>query len=270
MSSIAFLTSEDVIQIHDRLTIDAIESEDPISPPGIKDKNLLESAVSRQHSGYGDYLKYSSPESSAATLCYGICCNHPLHNGNKRTALVAMLCHLDKNGITFNDEVSQDYLYNFMLKVAGHKLIPKKKLKTVIDRVDAEVEFMTKWIKKRTRKISKGERPISYKEFEKRLKQYDVTFENHKGNYVDVFKTKHVKIRKGLFGSEYVEKKIKVANIPYWPNRSVGRTLIKSVRKKAKLTPEYGIDSLQFYRGESTPDDFIIKYKKTLNKLAKT
>ena len=28
---------------------------------------------------------------------FGICCDHPFHNGNTRTALVTMLVHLDNN-----------------------------------------------------------------------------------------------------------------------------------------------------------------------------
>lgn len=264
------LSSEDVIRIHERLTLEAFDSDDPISPPGVKNEGMLESAISRQYSGFKDVLKYPDSISNAATLCYGICNNHPLHNGNKRTALVAMLCHLDKNGLTFTAAVTQDELYTFMLKVAKHTFSGKKKTKGFNDVSDAEISAMKKWIKKRTRKISKGDRSISYKEFERLLKQYNVTFENQKGNYVDVFKIEMEKRRKGWFGYEQVQVKRKVANIPYWPSRSVGKNLIKSVRKKTNLTYDYGIDSTLFYGKEATPDDFIMKYKKTLRMLAKT
>jgi len=71
---------------------------DPIAPPGVRSMTLLESAVSRQHTALGGRLKYADPVSSAATLLYGICSDHPFHNGNKRTALVAMLVHLDDTG----------------------------------------------------------------------------------------------------------------------------------------------------------------------------
>ncbi|MEM6405289.1 MAG: type II toxin-antitoxin system death-on-curing family toxin [Pseudomonadota bacterium] len=125
------LTKEDVLHIHDRLVSDAVDSEDPISPPGIKDEDMLESAIARQNVGFGGKLKYDDPISNAATLCYGICSNHPLHNGNKRTALVSMLCHLDKNNYTFNDRANQDLLYSFMLKVASHNIAPKKKINKI-------------------------------------------------------------------------------------------------------------------------------------------
>ncbi len=115
LSKIETLNIEEVIDIHESLVKDAANSDDPISPPGIKNRGLLESAVGRQHFGYGGQMKYNTPLSNAASLCYGVCSNHPLHNGNKRTALVALLCHLDKNGYTFTDRVNQDNLYSFML-----------------------------------------------------------------------------------------------------------------------------------------------------------
>ena len=270
MSKIELLTKDDVIEIHNRLVIDAAESDDPISPPGIKNEGLLESAIARQSTGFGGFLKYDNPLSNAASLGYGICCNHSLHNGNKRTALVTMLCHLDKNGYTFSDRATQDSLYLFMLSIAGHTILQKKKKKKVHDQSDAEVAAMTDWIRKRTRKVEKGERSLSYQEFEKVLRQHDVYFENQKTNYVDVVKYTTEKRKKGWFSHEHVRVGNKVANIPYFPGRSVGKNLVKSVRKQAGLTHKDGIDSGLFYGTESAPDDFIQKYKKTLSRLAKT
>jgi len=271
VSKIEIITKEEIIEIHNRLVVDAAESDDPISPPGIKNEGLLESALGRQAAGFGGFLKYDDPISNAASLCYGICCNHPLHNGNKRTALVAMLCHLDKNGFTFNDRTNQDNLYSFMLSVAGHTIVPKKKLKSGHDQSDLEVIAMTEWIRKRTRRIEKGERSLSYHELERVLRQHDVHFENHNNNYVDVVKyTTEVK-RKGWFGArEEVRIGKKVANIPYWPGRPVGKKLVSSIRKQAGLTHNDGVDSALFYGKETSPDEFIQKYKKVLSKLAKT
>lgn len=270
MLNIHTLKKEDVIEIHDRLVIDAAASDDPVSPPGIKNDSLLESAIARQYTGYGSYFKYSDPISNAASLCYGICCNHPLHNGNKRTALVSLLCHLDKNGFTFTDRANQDNLYSFMLSVASHKIAPKNKLKKSHDQSDLEVSEMSNWIRKKTRRIKKGERSISYPEFEKLLKEFDIFFENKKNNYVDVVKYTTQERRKRWFKKEEIRVGEKVAHIPYWPGRTIGKNLIKSVRKKAKLTHDDGIDSSLFYGNQTTPDDFIQKYKKTLRKLAKT
>ncbi|MDN7125059.1 type II toxin-antitoxin system death-on-curing family toxin [Pseudidiomarina sp. 1APP75-32.1] len=269
MSKIETLTMEEVIWIHERLTADALASDDPISPPGVKDMGLLESAIYRQRAGYGSFLKYDTPISNAASLCFGICNNHALHNGNKRTALVSLICHLDKNGYTFTDRASQQSLYSFMLRVAGHQLLTKKRKGKAI--ADDEVKAMTEWLAKKTRKVQKGEKSISYNELERVLKEHDVYFENHKSNYVDVVKYSNISRRKGIFGKkETVRVGEKVAHIPYWPGRPVGKGLVKSIRRQAGLTHEHGVDSTLFYGNETLPDEFIQRYKKVLRKLAKT
>ncbi|MBD2958424.1 type II toxin-antitoxin system death-on-curing family toxin, partial [Burkholderia pseudomallei] len=109
-SAIRTISSDEVLSIHELLALDMANSGDAISPAGVKNEVLLHSAVGRQTTGFGDKLKYNTVEANAATLCYGICCNHPFHNGNKRTALVAMLSHLDRNDRTFDSSVSQDNL----------------------------------------------------------------------------------------------------------------------------------------------------------------
>src|SRR5258708_5521281 len=96
-SQSATVTVEDVVAIHESLVADFAAAADPIAPPGIRTRALHESAVNRQLTSHGDRLKYPDPISNAATLTFGICNDHPFHNGNKRTALVAMLVHLDKN-----------------------------------------------------------------------------------------------------------------------------------------------------------------------------
>ena len=267
-----FLELEEVIHIHERLTADAQNSEDPISPPGIKSLDLLASAVERQRAGSGNYMKYGNPIANAATLCYGICSNHPFHNGNKRTALVSLLCHLDKNGFTFNSRATQNGLYNFMVQIAAHEILPKKKKSRTHDLSDLEIAEMQRWIKNKIRKIEKGERSISFQELEKILKQHGVYFENPEGNYVDLIKEKEIIVRKGFIRKkeEKVTVREKCARIPYFPGRSVGKNLVKSIRQQAGLTHQDGVDSALFYGKETTPDDFIQKYQNTLRKLAKT
>lgn len=273
LTNLKLLGKSDILEIHNKLVEDAALSDDPISPPGVRSEELLGSAISRQEVGIGGVLKYESAIENAATLCYGICCNHAFHNGNKRTALVSLLCHLDKNGLTFTDRANQNILYSFMLKVANHSIAPRKKKRSKRhDQSDAEVLEMAAWIRKRTRRIDKGERSLSYTEFEKVLRAHDVYFENHKNNFVDVMKYETVVQKKGWFGLKEISVRTpkKVANIPYWPSRTVGKGLVKSVRKQAGLTHHEGVDSSLFYGTETPPDEFIQKYKNVLRRLAKT
>jgi death-on-curing protein len=71
------LSTEDVMMIYRILVADFAKSPDPISPVGIRSVALLESAVGRQSTSLGSTLKYPDPISNAATLAYGICCDHP-------------------------------------------------------------------------------------------------------------------------------------------------------------------------------------------------
>lgn len=269
MNEIQFLDCEDIIYIHERLAEDAAQTQDPISPIGIKDRDLLESAVARQLVGIGDTLKYSDAVSCAVTLCYGICNNHPFYNGNKRAALVALMCHLDKNGLTFNDRANQDNLYAFMKNVAAHDIPSLKRVSSNVDLSDSEVNEMINWVSKRTRKLEKSERSISFKELEKRLNEFDVYFENPHNNKVDVIKYE-TEIRVGVFRNRKVRVSRKINTIPYFPNRPVGKALIKSIRRETGLTANNGIDSAHFYGNELIPDQFIQKYQKTIRALAKT
>jgi len=65
---------------------------------GVRDDNLLESALARpqQLYAYGD----PPPDLAglAATLAYGLARNHPFIDGNKRTAAVACETFVDLNG----------------------------------------------------------------------------------------------------------------------------------------------------------------------------
>lgn len=49
-----------------------------------------------------------------------IATHQAFHNGNKRTAFLAMLLYLDMNGYTFNlDRISEQSLYEYTVKIAN-------------------------------------------------------------------------------------------------------------------------------------------------------
>lgn len=259
------LDFEDVAAIHRTLTEDFASTPDPISPPGLRgDGHLLHSAVSRQHAGFDGTLKYPDPIGNAATLCYGICCNHAFHNGNKRTALVALLCHLDKNGLMLHQDLTHDDLYKFMIDIAKHAFAPKKPRH---NSVDEEIEVIVRWLRRNTRAIKKGERIVTFRELRQILRPYGIELENPQKNYIDVVKYEWT--RKGIFGPK-VRVGTRVAHIPYpREGMDVGRNVLKTIRKECKLTERDGYDSEMFYASVTEVDVFINRYKKTLRRLAK-
>lgn len=264
------LNALEVLQIHEALTIEFAASGDPISPPGVRSIDLLESAVARQLTGHGEVLKCSDPIDNVSTLLYGICCNHPFYNGNKRTALVAMLVHLDKNKRSFFD-TTQKQLYDFMIEVADHRLVKTKKKHTDESerpQSDEEVAAISKWTRERVRSVKRGEKLITYRELRRILESFKYYLENPHGNSIDIVRYETVK--RGLIRRREETIKKRVGNMS-WPGEGheVALNEIKTVREICRLREEDGVDSESFYNYAVVVDSFVNRYRTTLRRLAK-
>lgn len=88
---IRYLTVEEVIEIHDVL----LGKFGGLS--GIRDKNLLISAIEApKASMFGNDLYHSIYDKASAYL-HGIVCNHPFNDANKRTGLASTMVFLKAN-----------------------------------------------------------------------------------------------------------------------------------------------------------------------------
>ena len=85
-------TVQDIYELHIQLEETFIHSS------GIRDENLLASAVNTPFQTFMGNDLYPSIYDKAAQLCYGIANNHPFTDGNKRTALHSMYVYLISNG----------------------------------------------------------------------------------------------------------------------------------------------------------------------------
>ncbi len=65
---------------------------------GVRDFNLLGSAIGRQNTSYGGKTKYTDKIEICATLFFGLVKNHSFSDGNKRTALLVLLYQLGLYG----------------------------------------------------------------------------------------------------------------------------------------------------------------------------
>ncbi|MEO9802826.1 MAG: type II toxin-antitoxin system death-on-curing family toxin [Reichenbachiella sp.] len=253
------LSYSEVKDIHHCLVEDFINHFDPISPPGVKNESLLQSAVYRQETSFGDVFKYSTPELTCAALTHSIVNNHAFHNGNKRTALVSMLVFLDKNNMIVT--CNQNEIFKFILRVAQHGLVSRNSQ----DFDDREVAKIAQWIWNNSRKIESGDRVVTWRRLEKILKSYDCGIEQVSGNKINIYRQRKLKRYLGL-------KSEKCSTQVVFPG-SGGDVLvptIKKIRKDLRLDDENGIDSSFFYHKEPQKiDDFINIYRKTLNRLAK-
>ena len=261
------LSEDDVLRIHFALVEEFAESNNPINPPGVKSPALLGSAVSRQHSSLGETLKYPDAIHNAATLAYGICCDHPFHNGNKRTALVAFLVHLDTNRLSLAGVPDAD-LFNLMISIAKHEIPSiKPKMKSLLNRPhpDDEVEAIAEWIRRRAKPLRRGEKQITFKELRKILDRFSYELDNPDGNAIKIYRLTQ---EKPLFRPPKTVR-LHIATIGY-PRESVVISMenIKFVRKVCKLREEDGVDSDAFYGDGATIDAFINQHRKILVRLA--
>ena len=83
---------------------------------GVRDIGMLESALSAPFQTFGGEQLYPSIQSKAAKLCFGLVCNHPFLDGNKRIGAHVMLVFLALNGIEM--EYTQQELIDIILSVA--------------------------------------------------------------------------------------------------------------------------------------------------------
>lgn len=130
--NITFLSLDEVLAIHDR------EVEKFGGSHGLRDLNLLDSAIKRPQSSFMGTDLYPTLFNKAAALMHSILLNHPFIDGNKRTATVSMSYFLHLNG--YELEVGQKELVNFALSVESKKL---------------DLEQISKWLKDHSEKTSK-------------------------------------------------------------------------------------------------------------------
>ena len=259
--AIVYLSEEEVLHIHDALVADFVNSEDPISPPGLRDINLFSSDVARPQTALGDEFKYPTVEMAAAALMHSVILNHCFNNGNKRTGLVSMLAFLDKNSMIAT--CSEDELFRFTLQVAQHRLVPPH-YDQLADREVAEIAY---WIKSHSRRVTKGERPIPWRRLRRILNGFDceLTPAPGKGNRIDIRRRIE---ESGLLG----RKKAKFLSTQVaWAGdgTTVERNTLNYIRSELRLNEENGIDSKVFYEAEAEPDDFIQAYRTVLRRLGR-
>jgi death on curing protein len=111
-----WLKREFIIAVHERLIADYGGSS------GLRDEGLLESALARPRHQF----HYGEPSLTglAAAYAVGIAKNHAFVDGNKRTAFVAAVVFLERNGLHFNASEAEATIA--MLRVAEGSMTEKQ------------------------------------------------------------------------------------------------------------------------------------------------
>ena len=269
------LSSQDVLAIHEVLVWDFAQTADPISPPGLRNAHLLESAVSRQEAGLGSQLKYPDAVENAATLTYGICQKPSVSQWQQTHGTVAMLVHLDRNKLALF-RTNQDDLYALMLSIAdrtiGLAALSEKARRQQLRgrrKSDSEVMAIADWLRPRVDRVARGEQLITYADLRKCLNRFGYSFGDKKNNSIDVVRLETEKY--GFFNlrSRIVPRRI--GNVKYPGERKdVSLETLKKIRTMCRLCEEDGVDSDAFYFATREIDEFVNRYRMVLRRLART
>jgi death-on-curing protein len=87
---------------------------------GIRDLELLKSAVAMPKTGFGEEYFHTDFHEMAAAYLFHLVRNHPFIDGNKRSGAVSAIIFLILNGIDFS--VDEDSLVNLVISVAEGKI----------------------------------------------------------------------------------------------------------------------------------------------------
>jgi death-on-curing protein len=91
------------------------------SEPGVREAGLFESAVRRPRARMFGEQAYTDLHEQAAALLHALATNHPLVDGNKRTAWLAAATFLAVNGVDLAG-CDQDAAYDLVVAVAAGEL----------------------------------------------------------------------------------------------------------------------------------------------------
>lgn len=109
-----------MITFHHVLEIHQVLIKEFGGTQGVRDSSLLEAAINRPYSGFGENSFYPHAEERAAAILESIVRNHPFIDGNKRIGYVLMQLTLMEDGKSIT--ATEDEKYNFIINVAEGKL----------------------------------------------------------------------------------------------------------------------------------------------------
>jgi len=90
--------------------------------PGLRSRELLESAVAAPQATMMGVPMFSDPIEIASAYLFYLCSNHAFVDGNKRVALATCLVFLSENGLLPNETLDIDDWENLTLAVAAGML----------------------------------------------------------------------------------------------------------------------------------------------------
>jgi death-on-curing protein len=99
---------------------------------GIRDEHLLDSALSNPFQTFDQIELYPSTAAKIARVAYGLVCNHPFADGNKRIGTYVMMVLLELNHI--ETDFSDDDIVRIGSELADRNMSDRQLLDLILER----------------------------------------------------------------------------------------------------------------------------------------
>jgi death-on-curing protein len=120
------LSKEQVKRLHQKL----LEQTGGLG--GIRDEHLLDSALSSPFQTFDGVELYPSAAAKIARIAYGLVCNHPFSDGNKRIGTYVMMILPELNHI--EADFPDDDIIRIGLELAGGNMSDAQLLDLILER----------------------------------------------------------------------------------------------------------------------------------------
>lgn len=261
------LSVEDVLVAHFLIADFFYSNGEGIGGVGPRDINLLQSTVDRQRVSFGEKWKWNTPHELSATLLFGIVRNRPFFDANKRTGIVCCANLLMRHGISLT--LAEDDLVRFTEDIASHNLRKYPTYRQLVrERADdAEIVFISRYLRKNSRVLSKGHHSITFRELITTLNRFGYELTAPKGNAIDVVFNGKASVSPNSDVRYEIGERVCNIGFPGY-SKQVTKGDLKRLRSALYLLPEYGIDSETFFEGADPLTNLISSYEGALRKLA--
>ena len=160
------------------------------------------------------------------------------------------MAFLDRNGWVLVGD--QDETYEFLLEIGDHKLTNREGI--VVLGSDEQVLLVAKWLQSRIRKVTVHERPVQFRYLREILLHFGCELEPTRG---------------GGSGMNIWRGALQTQVNYHGEGTEVVKRTIHKIRKDLELDEAHGYDSDIFYNFGPRIPEFINKYRKLLDRLAK-
>lgn len=219
---------------------------------GPRSYELLLSAVDRQYVSFGGRLKWETLLERVATLTFGLVKNHPFYDTNKRTALLTLLYSLFKGGRYVSADKSE--LEDVLVYAAEDSLHLLDEFEPFKDQEDGAIVFLADYFRRNSREIDRRVYLITYRELDRRLRNYGYAIIDPDRNYAGVVRlTDHARVTRIGF--------------PGW-SRQVSKGDMRRILDACNLTADKGVDAQVFFYDEDPVFAFATEYRAQIASLA--